>query len=390
MDPVDSTTLRQYEAHNDEVQVDRRKDDFIALLAHELRNPLSAILGALQILDQSEGVPPKAKELHNVIRRQSQLMKTLSEELLDVSRIANGKILLQKKRLDFTALARNTIADYGHCFEAHQLKLETVVSPESLCVVGDGVRLSQVITNLLHNATKFSDSEGTIQVRVEREGTSVELSVRDIGIGMTPMEVSALFRPYWQASSTRVRCKGGLGLGLSLSKRLIEMHEGVIFATSEGLGCGSTFTIRLPLAEAIPRQLLVSVPQSVSPQSHRILIVDDRRDARLVLSVLLKTQGQEVHEAETGTAALDEMETFRPEIVFCDIGLPDMEGYAVATAIRLNPALKGVYLVALTGSGGAEDKEKALAAGFDRHMTKPISYDQLRGILLGDSVGSSS
>ncbi|TWU30476.1 hybrid sensor histidine kinase/response regulator [Bythopirellula polymerisocia] len=389
MESVDRNNSQQTVAQKNEAAVDRRKDEFIALLAHELRNPLSAVSGALQLLDRSERIPPSAKELYGVIKRQTLLMKTLIDELLDNSRIASGKIFLRKKRLNFATLARHTVADYRHCFEANQLTLETMISPEALWVKGDAVRLSQVMTNLLHNATKFTDPEGTIMVRVEGHGTYAEFSVCDSGIGIEPREVAAMFEPYRQSDSSRVRCKGGLGLGLSLSKRLIEMHEGMINASSEGLGCGSTFTIRLPLALAAPSEFRSPVSKStVAIPSHRILIVDDRRDARFVLSELLKKLGQEVHEAESGMSALGVVETFRPEIIFCDIDLGDMDGYAVATAIRSNPSLAGVQLVALTGSSGAEYTARALEAGFDRLLTKPISYQKIRDLLLDGCVSS--
>ncbi len=387
MELLNGSNPQQTKIPSNEADVDRRKDEFIALLGHELRNPLSAILGALKVLDHSKRIPRMTKELYGVIRRQANLMKTLADELLDHTRIARGKIFLQKKRFDFAALARHTIADYRHCFEENQLTLQTVVSPTALWVDGDAGRLSQVMTNLLHNATKFTDSEGTILVRVERQGTFAEFSIRDSGIGMVPTEVAAMFEPYRQSNSSRVRCKGGLGLGLSLCKRLIEMHEGIIIAESEGLGYGSTFTIRLPLSIAAPSEIHPPVPKSkVALRSRRILIVDDRRDARFVLSNLLKGLGQEVHEAETGMSALEAAETFLPEIVFCDICLEDMDGYAVAVAMRSNPALVGVQLVAVTGSGGEEDIERALAAGFDRLLSKPISYNQLRDLLLTEDV----
>lgn len=389
MESLNGSNPQQTKIQSNEAGIDRRKDEFIALLGHELRNPLSAILGALKVLDHSQRITRTVKELHGVIKRQSLLMKTLIDELLDHSRSARGNIFLQEKRLDFAVLARHTISDYRHCLEANQLTLQTMVSPTALWVDGDAVRLSQVMTNLMHNATKFTDSAGTIVVCVKRRGAFAEFSIRDSGIGMVPTEVAAMFEPYRQSNSSRVRCKGGLGLGLPLCKQLIEMHKGIINAKSEGLGCGSTFTIRLPLSIAAPSEVHPLVPKSnVALHSHRILIVDDRRDARFVLSKLLKVLGQEVHEAETGMAALVAVETFRPEIVFCDIDLGDMDGYAVATALRLNRSLEGVYLVALTGSSGAEDKVRALEAGFDRHLTKPICHDQLRDLLLDESVRS--
>ena len=245
------------------------------------------------------------------------------------------------------------------------------------------MRLSQVVTNLLHNATKFTDPGGTISVCVDCTETFAALSVRDTGIGMLSTEMAAMFEPFRQAESSRVRSQGGLGLGLALSMRLIEKHGGAIAAASEGLGCGSVFSIRLPLdRQVLPEASQPTIQVAATLASHRILIVDDRRDARLTLTVLLKQMGQQVVEAETGATALDIARNFHPEIVLCDIGLPDMDGYAVARAMRADAALHGAFLVALTGYGQADDRTRALKAGFDRHLTKPISHEQLQELLL--------
>ena len=230
---------------------------------------------------------------------------------------------------------------------------------------------------------KFTDAGGTVCVSVTRSETSVAVSVRDTGIGMDLTELAAMFEPFRQAASGRARSRGGLGLGLALSKGLIEKHGGAITAASEGPGGGSTFSIRLPLDREMSVELSPPAAQAVAaPQRRRILIVDDRRDARLTLSVLLERLGQQVAQADSGAGALDTAKSFHPEVVLCDIGLPDMDGYAVARAIRAAPTLQGVLLVALTGYGQAEDRAQALEAGFDEHLTKPVSVEQLRGLLL--------
>lgn len=353
------------------------------MLGHELRNPLSGIVSAVQILEQLNFHDSVAMEMHGVIKRQSLHMTKLIDDLLDMSRIASGKILLQMGRLDLVTLTRNAVVDHQHHVDTNQLTLVCELPNAPIWVVGDATRLFQVITNLLHNAAKFTDPGGTIGVCVKRSGTSAALTVRDTGIGMEPTELAAMFEPFRQAESSRVRSKGGLGLGLALSKRLIEKHEGAISAASEGLGCGSVFSIRLPLSREMMPETSQPVPQAATaPTPHRILIVDDRRDARLTLTVLLKRMGQQVARAENGTAALDAARRFHPEIVFCDIGLADMDGYAVARAMRADPALNGASLVALTGYGQAEDRARAFKAGFDRHLTKPISLDHLRDLLL--------
>jgi signal transduction histidine kinase/CheY-like chemotaxis protein len=371
-------------AHNDLADADRRKDDFLATLAHELRNPLSDIVSAVQVLGQRGIQDSESTEMQHVIERQSLHMARLIDDLLDVSRIASGKLVLHRERLDLVALARDAIADHQHCFDEGQVTLVSALPADPMWVVGDATRLCQVIANLLHNAAKFTDPGGRIDVSVNCRGTSAEISVRDTGIGMEPTEMAAMFEPFRQSGSHRVRSKGGLGIGLALCKRLIEKHGGAMTAVSEGLGCGSAFSFRMPMARQTTPELPPQAPESASsPKSHRILIVDDRRDARLTLTVLLKRMGQQVQEAADGATALDAVRTHHPKIVLCDIGLPDMDGYAVASAIRSDPALNDICLVALTGYGRAEDRERALSVGFDQHLTKPISQDQLMKLLLG-------
>ena len=364
-------------------EIDRRKDEFLAILGHELRNPLSGIVSAMQVLEQLSCHDSVAMEMHGVIKRQSLHMTKLIDDLLDISRIACGKILLQMVRLDLVTLVRNAVADHQHYLDTNQLTLSSELPDAPIWVIGDATRLSQVITNLLHNATKFTDPGGTIGVYVNRMGTSAALIVTDNGIGIQSMDLAAIFEPFRQAESSRVRNGGGLGLGLALSKQLIEKHGGSITAASDGLRFGSVFSIRLPLdRELMPESSQPVTQVAATPTPHRILIVDDRRDERLTLTVLFTRMGQQVAQAENGAAALDAARTFHPEIVFCDIGLPDMDGYAVARAMRADPALDGATLVALTGYGQPEDRDRAFKAGFDRHLTKPISYDQLANLLL--------
>jgi signal transduction histidine kinase len=369
--------------HDELVDVDRRKDEFLAMLGHELRNPLSDIVNAVQILEQLKCRDSTALEMHAVVKRQSLQMKKLIDDLLDISRISCGKILLQIGRVDLVQLTRNAVADHQHRLTMNQLKLVLELPDVPIWVVGDAMRLSQVVTNLLHNATKFTDPGGTISVCINCTETFAALSVRDTGIGMLSTELAAMFEPFRQAESSRVRSQGGLGLGLALSMRLIEKHGGAIAAASEGLGRGSIFSIRLPLdRQVLPESSQSTIQVAATVASHRILIVDDRRDARLTLTVLLKQMSQQVAEAENGAGALDTARTFHPEIVLCDIGLPDMDGYAVARAMRADDALSGACLVALTGYGQPDDRTQALNAGFDRHLTKPICYEQLRDLLL--------
>jgi PAS domain S-box-containing protein len=374
---------RERATHDELAEVDRRKDEFLAMLGHELRNPLSGIVSAVQILEESSCNDAMAREMHAVIKRQSLHMTTLIDDLLDISRIESGKILLQMGRLDLVALTKNAIADHQHHFDENRLTLVFEPPDEPLWVVGDATRISQVITNLLHNATKFTDPGGIIDVCVTRGEASAAISVRDTGIGMELAELGMMFEPFRQAESSRVRSRGGLGLGLALAKRLVEKHGGTITATSDGLGCGSVFSIELPRDRAtISEPAQRAIPAAAALTRRRILIVDDRRDARLTLTVQLTQMGQQVAEAENGTDALSVARSFHPEIVICDIGLPDIDGYAVARAMRADPDLSAVRLVALTGYGQAVDRERALQAGFDRHLTKPVSPEHLKDFLL--------
>ena len=299
------------------------------------RNPLSDIVSAVEVLEQQGSRDAVAAEMHGILRRQSLHMTRLIDDLLDVSRISCGKILLQLARIDLAELVSNAVTDHQHHFEAGRLKLVFARPLNPIWVIGDASRLSQVFTNLLHNAIKFTDPGGTVCVGVMRSETSVAVSVRDTGIGMELTELAAMFEPFRQAESSQARSCGGLGLGLALSKGLIEKHEGAITAASEGPGCGSTFSIRLPLDREMSVELSPPAARAVAaPQQRRILIVDDRRDARLTLKVLLERMGQQVAQADSGAGALESARSFHPEVVLCDIGLPDMDGYAVARAIR--------------------------------------------------------
>ena len=275
--------------------------------------------------------------------------------------------------------------DHQHHLAANQLTLVLDLQNAPIWVHGDAIRLSQVVTNLLHNATKFTDPGDTICVRGSCVESFAVISVRDTGIGMQSKEMAAIFEPFRQAESSRIRSQGGLGLGLRISLQLIEKHGGTIAVASEGLGLRVCIHDSIAVGSSVtaPEALPPAIEVAVRPTSHRVLIVDDRRDARLTLTALLKQMNQQVMQAETGADALDIATNFRPEIVLCDIGLPDMDGHAVARAMRADAALSGVFLVALTGYGQADDRKRAIEAGFDRHLTKPISREQLQGLFLG-------
>jgi len=374
---------RKQEACHELSEAGRHKDEFLATLGHELRNPLSDIISAIQILEQLSFPDAAAREMHDVIKRQSLHMSKLIDDLLDLSRVTCGKIALEMERLDLVSLVNNAIANHKLYVQRSRLTLTPKLPAWPIWVVADATRLTQVVTNVLHNATKFTDPGGRIWVNVDCDAAFAVIEVRDTGIGMEPDEVERIFEPFHQVESAHARNEGGLGLGLALSKQLVEKQGGLITATSEGAGRGCVFCIQLPLSQQ-PDVCVTSepiAPLAVAPAPHRILIVDDRRDARLTLSVLLERLGQHVMQAENGADAVSAAVRFQPHLVLCDIGLPDMDGYAVARAMRSDSRLRGVRLVALTGYGQPEDRDRALQAGFDCHLTKPISNDQLKDLL---------
>ena len=372
---------------DDLIEISRNKDNFLSMLGHELRNPLSSVVSGLEALSTHELDESDERELFDVIGRQTKLITRLVDDLLDMSRISAGKIKMQKKRFNLVKLVSHVIGDHRHHVESNQLTLTKELPPSPLWIVGDEVRLSQVIKNLLNNATKFTDPGGAIQVTLEAgedasHQNQATIRVRDTGIGMEPATVETMFQEFRQAESSIARSRGGLGLGMALSRRLVTMHGGKISAASDGLGHGSCFTLKLPLCKDQSTAPETTKPsETMELKSHRILIVDDQRALRLPMKYLLKSLGQEVVEACDGTTALETAVRYRPEIILCDIGLPDIDGYAVARAIRENPKFSGVFLVAVTGYGQDADRELAHEAGFDRHITKPIGIVALRDVI---------
>jgi PAS domain S-box-containing protein len=361
-------------------EADRRKDDFLALLGHELRNPLAGIVSGVEVLNQLGADDEDVRSVRAIIERQANHMSRLIDDLLDVSRIVRAKVTLDRTRLDLTALVQQTVADHAMQFEQRQLSLEVDTGDDHAWVEGDAVRLAQVVTNLLNNSIKFTDPQGRISVRVRPAPTRGEavLEVHDTGIGMTPETIASLFEPFAQAEATLERSSGGLGLGLAVVKGLVELHGGRISASSPGPGQGASFVIQLQLCPA---------PRSLSPQTNvdqpatdplRVLVVDDNRDVLHLISKLLKMRGHTVAVAKDGSSGVNMAREFRPDLVLCDIGLPgEMNGYRVAEALRADPATRWTHLVAVTGFGQEEDRRRALAAGFDRHMTKPVGYADL-------------
>ncbi len=368
---------RLYEALQ---ETNRRKDEFLAMLGHELRNPLAGIVTSAQVLPLLAAGDPDRPKMQAVIERQAGHMVRMVDDLLDVSRIARGKLTLERQRVDLVQLVEQAVDDFQHGHPGDRLVAETDMPGEPVWILGDGTRLQQVVTNLIHNACKFSENPCRVRLRLFKDAARnlAVLSLRDCGIGMTPETLARIFEPFNQAESTIDRSRGGMGLGLALVNGLVQLHRGRITATSEGLGHGAEFVIELPLALTVPPERNNIRPAQSEVQCHRILLIDDTKDVLFPLERMLSVRGLEVASAYDGPSGLELARQFRPDLILCDIGLPDgMDGYAVAGAMRADPLLHNVYLVAVTGYGQEEDRRLARDAGFDFHMTKPLSKANL-------------
>jgi PAS domain S-box-containing protein len=368
-------------------EANRRKDEFIAMLAHELRNPLSPISTSVELLRRLSPPNPRTERAHAVIDRQVKHMVRLIDDLLDVSRISRGKILVSRELLDFTGLVRVTVEDHLATFTARRIDLRTRLSATPIWVHGDMTRLAQVIGNLLHNAAKFTNEGGAVTVQLEAGTEHAILEVADTGIGMDPELLPRIFEPFSQADRSLDRSRGGLGLGLSLVKGLIELHGGSVQAASEGVDRGSRFRVTIPVAGPAARADGRWDTVGRSPASRRVLIIEDNADAADSLRDLLELLGHAPTVAHTGPAGVAAAREVLPQLILCDIGLPGgMDGYAVARALRATPGLEAVPLVALTGYGQEEERRRAHEAGFDLHMTKPASLAILERLLAELSV----
>ncbi|MGE5528370.1 MAG: ATP-binding protein [Patescibacteria group bacterium] len=362
-------------------EADRHKNEFMAVLSHELRNPLASIHNSLHILDRAVPGGEQAKRAMAVIDRQVEQLAHLVDDLLDVTRINQNKIKLQRKRIELCDLVRRALDDHRALFEKHGVLLSSELPPSPLFVNADTARLAQVIGNLLQNAVKFTPREGCVTVSVARDpGGRAVVRVADTGVGISPEVLPRLFQPFMQADTTLDRSRGGLGLGLALSRGLVELHGGEISARSEGIGKGAEFTVSLPLDQPPPEE--PGEPQKeITRCIRRVLIIEDNVDLAESLRELLELDGHEVAIAYSGPEGLALAREFQPEILLCDIGLPGMDGYEVARAFHADEALKGVYLVALTGYAQPEDLQRAAGAGFDRHLAKPPDLGELERML---------
>jgi PAS domain S-box-containing protein len=371
-------------------EADRRKDQFLAMLAHELRNPLGPIRNAVRLLQSAGPADPVAEQARGMIDRQAAHMARLVDDLLDVSRISRGKILLREEPCDLARVVREVAGDFRASLEGSGLRLTVAVADRPVWVQGDRTRLAQVVGNMVHNAHKFSDVGGRVSVCLAVEGEDrAVVAVRDTGIGMTPEVLAHVFEAFSQADQSLDRSRGGLGLGMALARGLVELHGGSIAATSDGPGRGSEFTVRLPLIPAPAPPPDGDAPDARDGRTLRVLVVEDNPDGARSLGMLLRLSGHEAALAHNGPAGLETARAFRPEVVLCDIGLPGMDGYAVAKAMRRDPDLAGVYLIALTGYGQEEDRRRAQEAGFDLHLTKPVDFPQLEQMLASLSAPRS-
>jgi PAS domain S-box-containing protein len=372
-------------------EADRRKNEFLAVLGHELRNPLGPIRNAVQILRLHGPTDPVLQRARDMIDRQAAHMARLIDDLLDVSRITHDKILLRKEVVDLVKVVRATVEDYRSGLEAAGLTLKLQLPDEPLWVRGDPTRLAQIVGNVLHNASKFTDPGGSVTVRAtpDADGDTAVIAVRDTGIGMDRETLAEVFETFRQAENSQTRSRGGLGLGLALVKGLVTLHDGSVQAASEGLGRGSEITIRLPKELAPEPATQAGRAPSLAEQTHRILVIEDSRDAANSMKVLLGMVGHQVETASTGAAGVEAARAFHPQVVLCDIGLPGgMDGYAVARALRQEPSLASAHLIALTGYAQEDDQRYAREAGFNRHMTKPVDFAELRAVLASLPVRS--
>lgn len=374
---------RQYEIRDLFAELQRRveeRDQFLAMLSHELRNPLAAISLAADTLDES--TPGPGSNERAIIARQSKHLGKLVDDLLDISRVTSGKIVLHKTRVDLADIVEHCVELLRPRAEARRLRVTVHAGEQHAMVQGDSVRLEQVVNNLLSNAVKYTPPGGHIDVYLERDSTDAVLRVRDSGKGISAEMLTRVFDMFMQGDVTIDRSEGGMGIGLTLVKKLVEQHGGSVRAYSKGSGAGSEFVVRLPLAE--PRVVEAPRPKAAashsSPQSRRIVVIEDNADIRDLLRIKLRQLGHKVDVAEDGAKGIEKVLSVKPDVALVDIGLPAVDGYEVAQQVRRELG-SSIFLIALTGYGQTEDKRKALEAGFNVHLTKPADFVDLQNVI---------
>jgi signal transduction histidine kinase len=362
---------------------DRRKDEFLATLAHELRNPLAPIRQAALISKAPGATDDQKRWSHDVIDRQVQHMSLLLDDLLDISRVTRGTLALRMQSTELATVIDSAVETARPTIDSKRHVLTVDIPSEPIRFTADPLRVAQVLSNLLTNAGKYTDPEGQIRVTARCEGDDVVICVADSGIGISAAALPRVFNMFSQVHSTTDRSEGGLGIGLALAQGLIELHGGAIEANSAGLGCGSEFTVRLPRRNAIERARNAGdtvTPTRISVR-RRILIADDNRDSAETLAALLRMEGHEVRAVHDGPVALSAFSELKPDVALLDIGMPGLTGYEVARKMRQSSGGAAVTLIAITGWGQDVDKERAQAAGFDHHLTKPVDPQRLVDLL---------
>jgi PAS domain S-box-containing protein len=367
-------------------KADRRKDEFLATLAHELRNPLAPIRNSIEILRLAADNHAVVQTAQATMRRQIEHMVRLIDDLLDVARISSGKITLRKKRVSLRELTETAAEASRPVIEAKGHAFRLTLPQEPILLDVDPTRVAQAFTNLLTNAAKYTPDGGSIELAARRKSGELVVRVVDNGLGIPPGMLTEVFEMFTQVNRTLDRSQGGLGIGLALTRKMVELHGGTISAQSSGLGEGSTFTIRLPCAapgagQEEPGTALNAAPNQSPVSTRRVLIVDDSVDGAKSLMYLLQMRGHETRIAHDGTEALNIAREFGPEVVFLDIGLPGMDGYEVLKRLRDEPLSSGALIVALTGWGSDQDKERATQSGFDGHLTKPVEFATIQSLL---------
>jgi len=379
---LEAAMLRQIALTEQLREADRRKDEFLALLAHELRNPLAPVLNAVNVMRMKETEDPDLRWCREVIERQAKQLTRLVDDLLDVSRITLGKIKVRPERVEVATVIAGAVEISRPLIDSHHHELTVSMPEDPIALNGDPARLTQVVANLLNNATKYQNEGGRIELLVEQAGHEAVITLRDCGIGIPPHMLSEVFELFSQGERTLTRSQGGLGIGLSLAKTVVEMHGGTVSAASEGVDRGSEFVIRLPCLgpeESNGRQeAFPGARRAVPPR--RILVVDDSKDAAESLAMLLSLSGHQVMVAHNGVQALEVAAAERPEVILLDIGLPGMDGYEVCRRARA-AGLTETLIIAMTGYGQERDRQRSKEAGFDTHTVKPVELDHLLELL---------
>ncbi len=354
------------------------------MLAHELRNPLAPITNSLHILRLAEDLDPALEKVREIMERQTNHLARLVDDLLEVSRITQGKIELRTEPIELAAVIRNAVETSRPLIDEGRHQLAIAMPTEAVPLVADPTRLAQVVSNLLNNAAKYTPTGGQIWLAAEVESSQVVIRVRDNGRGIAPELLPRVFEKFAQLGNPEFRSHGGLGIGLTLSETLVQLHGGTISAHSDGVGQGSEFVVRLPLPACGERKQATDTAAETAGKAaagHRVLVVDDARDSLYILAKLLTAIGQEVSTAGSGAEALDVAKRVRPDVVISDIAMADMDGYELARRLRREPGMEQLVLVALTGFGQDGDRRRAEDAGFDHHLVKPVSLDTLKRLL---------